>query len=80
MGCYISPIDALTIEYVAVAIRDQPYSAEILVDGNLNTNLVELEGTPQGEAISDELAATGIMDMGLYFLPWRKPWLQDRCT
>ena len=47
--------------------------------GELNANLAEPEGTPQGEVILDELTAVGIMDMGLHFLPRRKPWFQDRC-
>ena len=34
-------------------------------------NLADMEGTPQGEAISDELATGGAEDMGLYFLPRR---------
>ena len=48
--------------------------------GDLNTNLVKLEGTPQGEAIVDEPAVTGLMDMGLHFLPWCKLWLHNMCT
>ena len=80
MGCYISPRNASTVEDFAVAIRDQPYGAELLVVGNLNTSLAEPEGTPQGESIMDKLTAAGLMDTGLNFLPWRKPWLQDRCT
>ena len=53
MGCYISPSDASTIEDVAVTIRYQPYGAKLLVAGDLNANLLELEGTPQAEAIAD---------------------------
>ena len=48
------------------------------MDRELNTNTQEPEGTPQSEAIADELAAAGIKDMGLHFLPRNKPWLQDR--
>ena len=80
MGCYIAPSNASTIEYVAAAIRGRPYRAEFLVAVHLNVNLAEQEGTLQGEAITDELAAAGLMDMGLHFLPWRKTWFQDRCT
>ena len=28
----------------------------------------------------DEIAAAGLMYMGLHFLPQRMQWLQDRCT
>ena len=80
MGCYIPPSDASAIEDVAAAIRDRPYGAKILVANDLNANLAEPEGTPQAEAIADELAAVGLLDMGLHFLPRSKPWLKDRYT
>ena len=48
--------------------------------GNLNANLADLEGTPKGEAIADELAAAGLLDIEIIFLPRRKTWLQDKCT
>ena len=47
---------------------------------DLNANRAELEDTPQGEAISDDLVAAGPMDMGVNFLPRHNPWFQDRCT
>ena len=77
VGCYISPIHASTKEEVAVAIRDRNYGAELLMTGKHNDNLAELEGTLPGEAIVDELAAVGLMEMGVNFLPWSKPWLED---
>ena len=80
VGYYISPSDTLTIEDIAAAIWGQPYRAGILVYRNLNTNLADPEGTPLGEVIADELAVAGMTDMGLYFIPQRKSWLQDRCT
>ena len=48
--------------------------------GDLNANLANPEGTPQVEAIADELDAAGLVYMGLHLLSQRKPWLQDRCT
>ena len=78
-GCYITPSDTLTIDDVTAAIRDQTYVAKLLVAGNLNADLVEPEVTPQCEAILYELAAAGLMYMGLHFLPRRNPLLQDRC-
>ena len=48
--------------------------------GNLNAKLAETEGTPRGEAISDDLVAAGPMDMGVKFLPQNNPWFEDRCT
>ena len=78
MGCYISPIDTSTIEDVAAAIRVQPYRAKILVAGEFNSNLVEPEGTPQGEAIADKLVVAGLLEMGLNFLLQSKPWFHYR--
>ena len=80
MGCYIATRDASTIEGVAASIRDRYYEDKLLVSVNLNANLVDPEGTPQGEAIADELDSVGLIYMRLHFLPRRKPWLQDRCT
>ena len=80
VGCYIYPSDASIIEDVAAAIRSQPYGDELLVAGDLNSNLLELEGTPRGEAITDKLAASGLEDTCLHFLPWSNLWLQGRCT
>ena len=80
MGCCIAPSNASTIEEFYAAIRYQPYGTYLLVAGNLNANLVETEGTPWAEAVTDELEAAGLMDMGLHFLPLCKPWLKDRCT
>ena len=80
MGFYIAPRNASTIEDVAVAIRDQPYGAELLVAGNLNSNLAETECTLRVEAITDEITEAGLMNMGLHFLPRREQCLKDMCT
>ena len=79
MECYTIPSEASTTEDVDTTTRDIPYGAKLLVDRNLNANLVDLESTARVEAIANELAAVGLMDMGLNFLPRRKPWLKDRC-
>ena len=80
VGCYITPSDVSIIEDIAAAIRDQPYGAELLVARDINSNLADPEDTPRAEAIEDELAATGLTDMGFHFLPRHKPWLKNRCT
>ena len=43
------------------------------MEGDLNANITDKEITPRGEAIEEELAAVGIEDMGMHFLPRRKP-------
>ena len=78
--CYIACSDASTTEDVVSAIMYQTYEAELLIAGNLNTKLEDPEVTPRAEAIADELMASGLMDMGLHFLPRRKMWLKDMCT
>ena len=50
------------------------------MDVNLNANLEEPEGTLRGESVADKLTEAGLGDMGLRFLPWLKPWLQDMFT
>ena len=47
--------------------------------GYLNAKLEDPEGTPQREAIADDLEAVGLMNIGVHFLPCCNPWLQDRC-
>ena len=43
VGCYLAPDDTLTIERVVEALRDRPKGAELLVAGDLNTNLAAPE-------------------------------------
>ena len=76
MGCYLFPSNASNIEDVAAAIRVQLYGAKLLVTGDINANLAYPEGTPRYEAITENLVAAGLEDMGMHFLPRRKPWLQ----
>ena len=63
-----------------MTIRARTYRAKLLVDGNLNSNLEEPEGSPRLEAIADELIVDGLMDMGLHFLPQCKLWSKGICT
>ena len=44
VGCYLSPDNASTIEDVVEAIRQHPWGAVMLVDGNFNTDLAAPEG------------------------------------
>ena len=80
VGCYIPPSNDSTIEDVVADIRDRFYGAKLLVAGDINVNLEDLEGTPQAEAIKKKLTSTGLMDIGLHLPPQRNPWLKDRCT
>ena len=71
MGCYIDPSNDLTIEYVVAFIMVQHYRAKLMVAGDLNINLKDPGVTPRSEAIADKLAAAGLLNMGLHFLPQR---------
>ena len=48
--------------------------------GDINANLAYPEGTPRYEAITENLVAAGLEDMGMHFLPHSKLWLQYMCT
>ena len=39
VGCYLAPNDTSAIERVVEALRDRPKGADLLVAGDLNTNL-----------------------------------------
>ena len=80
MGCYIVPNDASTIEDIVAAISRRPQGAELLVNGNLNEDLDEPEGTTCAEDIFAALAASGLEYMSSHFLPKRKYWPRDGRT
>ena len=50
------------------------------MEGDINANFTEPEGTPQGEVIRDNLVSEVLEDMVMYFLARLKLWLQDMCT
>ena len=43
VGCYIAPDDAQRIERVVTALGDQPKGTALVVAGDLNTDLGEME-------------------------------------
>ena len=49
VGCYIAPDDAQTIERVVKAMKDKPAGSALIVAGNLNTDLGEVEGDRRGD-------------------------------
>ena len=48
VGCYIAPDDAQTIERVVTALGDQPKGTALVVAGDLNTDLGEMECDRRG--------------------------------
>ena len=59
-GCYITPDDSLTIEDIITAIRRRSHGSELLVSDDLNTDLVEPEGTTRAEEITADLTVAGL--------------------
>ena len=49
VGCYIAPDDAQTIERVVKALKDKPPGSALVVTGDLNTDLGEVEGDRRGD-------------------------------
>ena len=69
LGCYLAPDDTSKIEWVVEALRDRPKGAELLVEGDLNSNLAAPEGDRRAEDIAATIAMEGLEDMAQHFLP-----------
>ena len=80
VGCYLAPDDTSTIERVVEALRDRPKGAELMVAGDLNTNLAAPEGDRREEDITETSATEGLKDMAQHFLPREQRWCRDRRT
>ena len=74
MGCYLAPDDTLTIEIVVATLKERPRGSELLVAGDFNTKLEELEGDCRGEDIAADLATEGLEYMSAHFLLKRCLW------
>ena len=72
--CCLAPNNNSTIESVVVALKESPRGTELLVAGDFNTNLVELEGDRRGEDIAAAMATEGLEDMSARFLLQRHSW------
>ena len=80
VGCYIAPDDAQTIERVVKALKDKPPGSALVVAGDLNTDLGEVEGDRRGTEISAAMTEAGLEDMATHFLPRRRRWGRERRT
>ena len=74
VGCYIAPDDAQTIERLVKALKDKPPGSALVVAGDLNTDLGEVEGDRRGTEISAALTEAGLEDMTAHFLPRKRRW------
>ena len=68
VGAYIAPADEGTMETVVKAIRQRPPGAELMVAGDLNADILALEGR-RAESIATDLATEGLKDMAQHFMP-----------
>ena len=80
LGCYVSTYNTLTIYSVLAALKERPHGARLLVTGDFNAKLSELEGIRRGEDIAAELEAEVMEDMLAHFLPFRSSWCWDGRT
>ena len=70
----------MTIERVVEGLRSWPKGAELLVVGDLKTNLAAPEGDRRGEDIAATIATEGLEDMAQHLLPRERRWCWDRRT
>ena len=80
IGCYLAPDDAQTIERVVTSLGDQPKRTALVVAGDLNTDLGEVECDRRGAEISAAITEAGLEDMAAHFLPRQRRWGRDRRT
>ena len=73
-GCYLAPNDAQTIERVVTALGDQPKGTALVVAGDLNTDLGDVECDGRGEEIAVAITEAGLEDMAAHFLPRKRRW------
>ena len=79
-GMLPRPRRTSTIERDVEVLRDRPKGAELMVAGDLNTNLAALEGDRREEDIPATIAPEGLEDMAQHFLPRERRWCRDRRT
>ena len=74
IGCYLAPDDTLTIESVVAALKERPWGTALLVTGELNTTLLDLENNGRGTEITASLTEVGVEDIAAHFLPYQRIW------
>ena len=65
IGCYFVPDDARTIERVVTAMSDQPRGTVLIVAGDLNTDLGDMEFDGRGTEIAAAITEAGLEDMAV---------------
>ena len=68
------PDDTSIIESVVAALKERPQGTRLLVVGDFNVKLSDLEGDRRGEDIAAALATEGLEDMSTHLLLRRRSW------
>ena len=68
IGCYLAPDDAQTIERVVTALGYQPKGTALIVAGDLNTDMGDVECDGRGAEIAAAITEAGLEDMAAHFL------------
>ena len=79
-GVFHRPNNALTTESIVTATRQPPQGSSMLLDGDFNADLSELEENAQNEVTTVALDTSGLEDMVVHFLPQNKSWERDGRT
>ena len=74
VGCYLSPNDTLSVESVVAALKERLRGAEMLVAGDLNVKISDLEGDRRGEEVMAALTTERLEDMLYHIFLRRLPW------
>ena len=74
IGCYLALEDARTIERFVTALGDQPRGTALVVVGDLNTDLGDVECNGRGAEIAAAITEAGLEDMAAHFLPKKRRW------
>ena len=80
IGCYLAPDDTSRIERVVAALKDRPKGTALVVAGDLNMALEDLENDRRGTEIAAAMIAAGVEDMTAHFIPRRCRWGRERRT
>ena len=80
VGCYLTPDYTSITESVIAALKERPQGAELLVAGDLDINLADMEVDWWEEEIAAVLTTAGLGEILAHFLPQRLSWCWDGRT
>ena len=73
IGFYLTPNNTSTIESVIAVLKERPQVLELMVAGDLNSNMEQPEGYWREEDIVAALTVAGLEDMSSHFLLRLRP-------